>query len=634
MPEALETLESVSGELPGWLRSVCEVEAVGAKEAGEAAEGMAAEVGKETSRLLGDESLGGGAGGGRAARAYLAGMRNFHAKCGRRFEAALKSYPGYEEEKETPVSPGRSNTLASSGTLPPPIPHRKTQTHLEKPSLEKSGEKSSGGEKSGGEEDPFSEQPVEPAALRTRVKSSVAAPPLAKPTLPPPPTQAPSPPASPRRTAEETSSMLASTPPPPASPAAVKGGATVGRRGMGSRGLGAGRSRAAVMSQEVGGSSKAAEPLEWGSVERPLRALCEAGDLELETETSFKFEVQRKAGLLLAANFSITVSRGGAEPSISIYDVKQQTSVQRPLSQVLKVTRSNKNPRKLKIHWRAGGADAPAAGCDRFLFASQLQREQFVECMWQFRKTVPQPLLYAEPIEIFIGTWNLGDAKPDDAIDAWLHPHVYDIYCVSAQEAGYDLEKGQGNAEQHFFSLIQASLGPEYVLVAQLSLLHIRHAVYVAKRHAHKISNVRKASVATGIGNVIGNKGGCFVSMSFNETSLCFIGCHLAAREERYEQRCQNVEQILQGINAEQPPGLAPDTWFDYVFWTGDMNFRLVADRSEVCKWAKECNVEKLLQTDQFGACPARVQGVLHVDGASDQVFSPRIASTGDRWRV
>ncbi len=133
-----------------------------------------------------------------------------------------------------------------------------------------------------------------------------------------------------------------------------------------------------------------------------------------------------------------------------------------------------------------------------------------------------------------------------------------------------------------------------------MSLLHIRLCVFVAKKHAHKISNVRKASVATGIGNVIGNKGGCFVSLSFNETSLCFVGCHLAAREERYEQRCTNVQQILQGINAEQPAGLGPDTWFDYVFWTGDLNYRLTADREEVCRWAKEGKVELLLQSDQL----------------------------------
>lgn len=163
------------------------------------------------------------------------------------------------------------------------------------------------------------------------------------------------------------------------------------------------------------------------------------------------------------------------------------------------------------------------------------------------------------------------------------------------------------------------SLGPEYKLVASLSLLHIRHCVFVASRHAHKISNVRKASVATGIGNVIGNKGGCFVTLNFNETSFCFVGCHLAAREERYEQRCTNVQQILQatellvvclfvltfaaqskGINAAQPTGLTPDSWFDYVVWTGDLNFRLTAERGDVCRWAKEGCVEQLLQSDQL----------------------------------
>lgn len=90
---------------------------------------------------------------------------------------------------------------------------------------------------------------------------------------------------------------------------------------------------------------------EFGSLARPLKVLARPNEGETSGESSLKFEVQRKSGLLLASNFSLTVS-GGADPSLGIYDVKAQTSVTRPLSGVLNVTRSNKNPRKLKIHWK------------------------------------------------------------------------------------------------------------------------------------------------------------------------------------------------------------------------------------------------------------------------------------------
>ena len=340
------------------------------------------------------------------------------------------------------------------------------------------------------------------------------------------------------------------------------------------------------------------DSLEWGSAERPLKALSRVGDFEFPTDSILRFEVSRKAGLLLSANFSLTVT-GGNEAQISIYDVKQQTNVVRPLANVMRVTRSNQDVRKLKIWWSGGDP------VERFIFKSGRERERFVEAVWTYRKVVPEALVYAEPVEVFVGTFNLGDAMPNN-LDLWLQPSKrFDVYVVSAQEANYDLEKGGSgndakNAEQHFFSLIEGVLGEEYVRVSQLSLLHIRMCAYVARKHAFKISNVRKGAVATGIGNVIGNKGGCFVSFSFNETSMCFVGCHLAAREERYEQRCTNVQQIISGINAKQPAGLGPDTWFDYMFWTGDLNYRLTADREQVCKWAIEGDIERLLESDQL----------------------------------
>ena len=48
-----------------------------------------------------------------------------------------------------------------------------------------------------------------------------------------------------------------------------------------------------------------------------------------------------------------------------------------------------------------------------------------------------------------------------------------------------------------------------------------------------QVHNVQLHTIATGIGNVIGNKGGVGIAMFLNETSLCFIGSHLAAHQEK-----------------------------------------------------------------------------------------------------
>ena len=67
-------------------------------------------------------------------------------------------------------------------------------------------------------------------------------------------------------------------------------------------------------------------------------------------------------------------------------------------------------------------------------------------------------------------------------------------------------------------------------MVATQSLMMMRLMVLVRREHRHRISGVTTGSVPTGIGNVIGNKGGLGIALKFIETSLCFVGSHLAAR--------------------------------------------------------------------------------------------------------
>lgn len=574
--------------------------------------------------------------GEKLALAYISALRKWHVRCGRHYDAVLKRLDpsaadqstivssssssmklptvalgkSVEKDKDSATSPQQD--LQQSQGPPPKIPSRVgAPSRAAPPPPVGSPPPSSSSPVPKDDDDPFAEEPVPSSRTRTiAVRPGDESPrkmtvPAGLPTpVPQVPMSAVEPVAvsaketSPRRDREEESQIIPNLTrnPTPSISLSPRG------RGGGRKGLDLGASRRgggassnnfaespAQTSFAAAGAANSTAPLEWGSLERPLKQLSDSVCSKDDITVPMTFEVQRKA-LLGWMSFSLTLT----DTDIAIYDVKQQTSTVRALSSVLKVTRSNKSPKKLKIWWRG-------EACDRYVFASPLQREIFVEGIWTLRKAVPQPRLYSEPIEIYIGTWNLGEAMPPTNVQPWLHPGEYDMYVVTAQEAGYDLDKGQsGNAEQHFFSLIEGNLGIEYVRVAQLSLLHIRMCVYVARRHAHKVSNVRKASVATGIGGVVGNKGGCFVSLQFNETTFCFVGCHLAAREERYEQRCQNFQQILSGISAAQPAGLGADTWFDYLFWTGDLNYRLTADRSQVVRWANECNVEALLESDQL----------------------------------
>jgi hypothetical protein len=50
-------------------------------------------------------------------------------------------------------------------------------------------------------------------------------------------------------------------------------------------------------------------------------------------------------------------------------------------------------------------------------------------------------------VEVFVGTWNMGNAPPQKGLGAWLQPEAnYDLYAISAQEV---------NSETDLFKLVQ-----------------------------------------------------------------------------------------------------------------------------------------------------------------------------------
>jgi hypothetical protein len=89
-----------------------------------------------------------------------------------------------------------------------------------------------------------------------------------------------------------------------------------------------------------------------------------------------------------------------------------------------------------------------------------------------------------------------------------------DLYVITTQECQYKPSNGN-SCEQDWFKVVGEALGSDYVFVEGLSLLMIRLVIFVHKKHANKIHQIATASEATGIGNVIGNKGNFFIKIFF-----------------------------------------------------------------------------------------------------------------------
>ena len=111
-----------------------------------------------------------------------------------------------------------------------------------------------------------------------------------------------------------------------------------------------------------------------------------------------------------------------------------------------------------------------------------------------------------------------------------------------------------------------------FEIVAKPKLLGMR--LFISARHHVRrvITSVTSHTVPTGIGNVVGNKGGVAVSCSIDGTRVCFINCHLAAhREEKFnKERLRNMSDIL--LKSFSAHSLA---MHHHIIVMGDLNFRL-----------------------------------------------------------
>uniref|UniRef100_A0A7S4JKZ5 Inositol polyphosphate-related phosphatase domain-containing protein n=1 Tax=Paramoeba aestuarina TaxID=180227 RepID=A0A7S4JKZ5_9EUKA len=199
----------------------------------------------------------------------------------------------------------------------------------------------------------------------------------------------------------------------------------------------------------------------------------------------------------------------------------------------------------------------------------------------------------------------MGDAPPPPTLDPWLPRGGYDIVVIGVQECEYTARQPHDTCEADWFSCVQDHMGRAYVKLAGTSLLSIRLCVLVKRSIYYRITNIQLDTIATGIGNVIGNKGGVGVAFKFDDSSFCFIGSHLAAHQEKTELRNSNYRDIAAKLKLRALVGRGRDldvlNQFDHVFWMGDLNYRIDGlSRQEVLLQASQRNWEALNHYDQL----------------------------------
>ncbi|KAM8733026.1 inositol polyphosphate phosphatase-like 1b [Acanthopagrus schlegelii] len=243
-------------------------------------------------------------------------------------------------------------------------------------------------------------------------------------------------------------------------------------------------------------------------------------------------------------------------------------------------------------------------------FESVRKRDAFCQLL-QLMKTRHSQLSEPDVVSVFVGTWNMGGSPPPRSLQTWvtccglghtpdestaLLPH--DIYALGTQEN----PQGEREWTEHIKATLRSYTHIDFKQVAVQSLWSMRLAVFVRPEHESRISHVNTASVRTGLGNTLGNKGAVGVSFLFGGTSFGFVNCHLTSGSEKVLRRNQNFVDILRllSLGEKQLGAFDISLRFTHLFWCGDLNYRLDLDVQDILKHVSKREFEELMCADQL----------------------------------
>jgi hypothetical protein len=246
--------------------------------------------------------------------------------------------------------------------------------------------------------------------------------------------------------------------------------------------------------------------------------------------------------------------------------------------------------------------------------AMQSWKEKWVNDQLQLRE---DEFTDYEPCQIFVGSFNVNGRRAFDGTEpidlaAWLQPtdgaaeECPDIYVLGFQELDLSKEAfvfNDSKREDEWSLAIEAALPlrGNYAKIVSRQLVGMLIVVYAREGWSGKISRHDTDAQGTGIMGVMGNKGGVAVSFTLLDTEFCFVNSHLAAHDDNVTRRNQDHKDVCAGINFERSRGKVRFIIdHDYIFWLGDLNYRLNTHDTEVKAMVATNNVEGLLKYDQL----------------------------------
>ncbi|KAF2198870.1 DNase I-like protein [Delitschia confertaspora ATCC 74209] len=167
----------------------------------------------------------------------------------------------------------------------------------------------------------------------------------------------------------------------------------------------------------------------------------------------------------------------------------------------------------------------------------------------------------------------------------------------------------------HLIRVIGENIPNEsYTLLHTANLVGLFTCLFVKSSERNNIRDVCASQVKLGMGGLHGNKGALIVRFFIDDSSLCFINCHLAAGQTQTMHRNNDVAAIMEAesLPSNRDANGRSDFFVgggdgsmildhEICILNGDLNYRIDAmPRNTVVDAVKANNLSKLLDRDQL----------------------------------
>ncbi|KAJ5688789.1 hypothetical protein N7462_003181 [Penicillium macrosclerotiorum] len=157
-------------------------------------------------------------------------------------------------------------------------------------------------------------------------------------------------------------------------------------------------------------------------------------------------------------------------------------------------------------------------------------------------------------------------------------------------------------------------LEESYVLLHTANMVGLFTCVFVKHKERHNIRNISASEVKRGMGGLHGNKGALIFRFVLDDSSMCFVNCHLAAGQTQTAHRNNDIAAILEAETL--PPEASLTQRSDHYasggdgsmimdheicILNGDLNYRIDSiPRNVIIDAVRQNNLTKLLDRDQL----------------------------------